>query len=327
MNIKPSAAARGALRGTAWLIVLGVILAISAYSLYYVARHLGVPKLFAMGMSTAYDGTALIAADKSLQYAQEGRSGAAPRLVMIIFAGLSAWLNSLHSVLGHESPLAIPVWAGLPIAAATVFELHTSQARARAMARLGKKYPSPLPSWGGITWLLFPLNTLDKLRDYVYERTFALSRVQARFLRDEQKDLRRHGIHAPGATGTVMNGRERLAERNERPSVTPGTGERPGGRTVPVSERTARNDTNVVTLTGRAAHRPHRHIRDWAKAQGHLPPENVRGAIPAWIHELYERETAGTGEPERTNGPAGTNGPERAERTDGQDTERTEADG
>jgi len=218
MKLKLSAVPRSTLRGVVWLAVLGVILTISAYSLYYVARHLGVPKIFAAGMSTAYDGTALIAADKSLQYAQEGRSGAAPRMVMIIFAGLSAWLNSLHAILGQENPLVIPMWAGLPIAAATVFELHTSQARAKALARLGKKYPSPLPSWGGVTWFLFPLMTMDKLRDYVCNRAFGLSRAQVAFLREENKDHRRRGIHTPETINASTSGTATAGPRAATPA-------------------------------------------------------------------------------------------------------------
>src|SRR5712691_5807969 len=148
----------------AWLIVLSVTLGISAYSLYFVARHLGVPKLFAIGMSTAYDGTALLAADYSLRYAQAGASGTAPNLAVLGFAAVSAWLNSLHAVLGNELPAAIPMWAFLPVAAVVIFEIHTSFERRKALARAGIAYPAPIPKFGGWTWFLFPLNTLDQLR-------------------------------------------------------------------------------------------------------------------------------------------------------------------
>src|SRR6201984_252298 len=159
MANKLNNAARGRFRGLVWLAVLCVALSISAYSLYYVARLLGVPRLFAAGFSTAYDGVALIAADKSLQFAQEGKSGAFPRMVMVVFAGLSAVLNSLHAIFGGESPLAIPMWAGLPLAAVAAFEIHTAQARAKANARNGHAYPAPLPKDGGGGWALFPLES------------------------------------------------------------------------------------------------------------------------------------------------------------------------
>jgi|SRR6516164_92291 len=173
-----SKAARGSFRGMIWLLVLAVALSISAYSLYYVARTLGVPKLFAAGFSTAYDGVALIAADKSLQFAQEGKSGAFPRTVMIVFAGLSAFLNSLHAIFGGESPLAIPMWAGLPLAAVAAFEIHTAQARAKAAARNGHAYPAPLPKYGGWGWTLFPLKTLSGLRDIVIARIRAVTHAE-----------------------------------------------------------------------------------------------------------------------------------------------------
>jgi len=178
MPNKLNNAARGSMRGLIWLLVLAVALSISAYSLYYVARLLGVPKIFAIGFSTAYDGVALIAADKSLQFAQEGKSGAFPRMVMILFAGLSSFLNSLHAIFGGESPLAIPMWAGLPLAAVAAFEIHTAQARAKAAARNGHAYPAPLPKYGGWDWCLFPLKTLSGLRDIVSARGIAVSRAE-----------------------------------------------------------------------------------------------------------------------------------------------------
>jgi hypothetical protein len=178
MGNKFSNAARGSFRGLIWLAVLAVALSISAYSLYYVARLLGVPKIFAMGFSTAFDGVALIAADKALQFAKEGKSGAFPRLVMISFAGLSAFLNSLHAILGNESPLAIPMWAGLPLAAVAAFEIHTSGERAKASARNGHAYPAPLPKYGGWGWTLFPLKTLSGTRDIVSARGKAITRTE-----------------------------------------------------------------------------------------------------------------------------------------------------
>jgi hypothetical protein len=265
------------------MVVLFVILTISAYSLYFVARHLGVPKIFAMGMSTAYDGTALLAADKSLQYAQEGRSGAVPRAVMIVFAGLSAWLNSLHAILGSESPLAIPMWAGLPIAAATVFELHTSQARAKALARQGKKYPAPLPSWGGVTWLLFPAKTLLQLKSYVAARSGALAITQEYAIEDglNERTLPRNN---PEWEANERTGPERT---NERPARRP-------------------NGTNGQVLKfGRAGHAPERHIREWARTRGYKV--GVRGAIPEWIKAEYAAERRD----ERTNAAEGTDDNER----------------
>src|SRR5215469_16073589 len=168
MNLKLNAASRKTVLGIAELAVLCIALAISAYSFYYVTRHLGVPRIFAAPFSMAFDGVAIVAAGRALMQAQEGRSAAGARLTMVVFVGLSAWINSLHAILGAESPLAIPIWAGLPVGAAVAFELHSSQARARALARQGHSYPAPMPRYGGIRWALFPLDTLDKYRDVAW---------------------------------------------------------------------------------------------------------------------------------------------------------------
>lgn len=276
---KFNSAARGTFRGLIWLVVLAVALSISAYSLFYVARILGVPKLFAAGFSTAYDGVALIAADKSLQFAKEGRSGAFPRLVMVLFAGLSAFLNSLHAIFGHENPLAIPMWAGLPLAAVAAFEIHTSGERARANARFGYGYPAPLPKYGGWGWGLFFLETLGSVR------TVVRARIRA--------------ITAANQPVVAVNERRTPAPRPiERPVPAPErtNDDQPAERTndasqpeQPVPERPVKPAGNgTVTPIGRARHAPERHIRDWAKAKGYKVAE--RGALPGWMKEEYARE-------------------------------------
>lgn len=284
---KLSAIPRGALRGVLWLAVLSVILSISAYSLYFVARHLGVPRLFAIGMSTAYDGTALLAADKSLQYAQEGRSGSVPRLEMVVFAGLSAWLNALHSILGHESPLAIPMWAGLPIAAAAVFELHTSQARARAMARQGKRYPAPLPSWGGVTWMLFPLKTLKDLRGYVSSRASGLAKAQGAILAAESA--------VPKPANRPLTGPKPKPATNDPAKIN-----EPANRTANETPNEPANanagqDAEIIDINRESP----RDIRAWARANDIRKPNGEslsdRARIPESVKQAYRAANGGGG--------------------------------
>ncbi len=143
-------------------------------------RHLSVPPLFAAGMSTAYDGTALVLAGLALRHAQAGLSGAAPRTWVWAFAGVSAWLNAQHVPLGHEPRAAIVGWAALPIAAVVVFDLNTRWERRKALSRAGRAYPTPLPSFGALTWLLFPFSTLDALRVTVKERREALANANSK---------------------------------------------------------------------------------------------------------------------------------------------------
>jgi len=65
----------------------------------------------------------------------------------------------------------------LPLAAVAAFEIHTSQARAKAHARFGYAYPAPVPKYGGWDWCLFPLRTLAGLRDIVSARGRAVTRA------------------------------------------------------------------------------------------------------------------------------------------------------
>ena len=287
---KLSNAARGSARGMIWLVVLGVALSISAYSLFFVARTLGVPKLFAAGFSTAYDGVALIAADKSLQFAQEGKSGAFPRFVMVLFAGLSAFLNSLHAIFGHENPLAIPMWAGLPLAAVAAFEIHTSQARTRAHARFGYAYPAPIPKFGGWKWSLFPWATLKDLKGIVGHRGKAIVQANLAITTLPERRTTRQLPPNEDERPAERPAPERQAERTTQPD---GTNEQAVNDEQPASQgTTAEHPAANVYPLGRARHAPERHIRDWAKDKGYKVA--ARGALPQWMKEEYANECAQT---------------------------------
>ena len=72
--------------GFLWLVVLVPILGVSAYSLYFIGRYLGAPPYIAIAFSTCFDGVALFAARKSVDYAQAGLSGSFPAPVVRLFA-------------------------------------------------------------------------------------------------------------------------------------------------------------------------------------------------------------------------------------------------
>src|SRR5215469_9902430 len=198
-----STATKRTLGGITGLAIMGWVLIMSAYSMFFVARHLAVPPFFACGMSAVYDGAAIFAAYKSLQYAVEGRSGFMPRLWLAAFVAVSAWCNSLHSILGHESRLAIPMWACLPIVAAAMFELHTSQARHKARARQGYQYPAMMPRWASHNWLLFPLHTLDQFRDISSSRADALAKAHGWVPRRDRKAIERNRVSGSVASVTA----------------------------------------------------------------------------------------------------------------------------
>jgi hypothetical protein len=65
-------------------------------------------------------------------------------------------------------------WASLPIGAVTVYEVHIRFERRKALAKSGVHYPAPLPAFGLVTWLLFPLATLSNLREIVGKRKDAI---------------------------------------------------------------------------------------------------------------------------------------------------------
>jgi hypothetical protein len=242
-----------------WLVVLTPILAVSAYSLYWVARHFGVPWYFAIAMSTCFDGVALLAADYSVKYAQAGLSGSWPRSVVRIFALTAAFLQTYHAKLGHEPTGGWVLWAALPIGAVTVYEIHIRWERRKALARSGSIYPAPLPSFGIVTWLLFPLSTLDKLRDIVHARRTALVRaaneVIAGFDRENQREMRkaRADVAPPPPRTQPLTPDELEAHRRQREQRAQSSKAKPA-RPFTVGD---------IKVT---AHNPSAHIRAWAKS-------------------------------------------------------------
>jgi hypothetical protein len=240
-----------------WLLVLVPILGVSAYSLFWVARHFGVPPYIAIFMSTCFDGAALVGADYSLKYAQKGMSGSKPRIFVNCLALVSAFLQTFHARLAGEPPGAWLMWASLPVIAAVLYDIHIHYERRKAQARAGSIYPSPLPKYGIIRWILFPLSTLRDLRDIVVARSSALQ-IVALTLAEEFK-------------------REARAVRNVRERIEPAPAEPASSGAEPVQERTAevappevlkqhrdRREAAPRDGTWEGRHKPDIHIREWA---------------------------------------------------------------
>lgn len=157
-----------------WLVVLGVILTISAYSFYVIARKLGVPPIIAIGVSTCFDGVTLLAANYSVRYTADGLSGSFPRAVVRIAALLTAYLQTFHAITKDGYSKSWVIWASLPIAAMVVYEIHIRWAKRKALINGNATFPAPLPSFGFITWCLFPRDTLANLRQVVERRRQAV---------------------------------------------------------------------------------------------------------------------------------------------------------
>jgi Protein of unknown function (DUF2637) len=229
-----------------WLAVLTPVLAVSAYSLFWVGRHLGMPPWIAVAVSTCFDGVALTAANYSLRYAEERMGGSFPRAVVRIFAGVGAYVQTLHATLAHEPAGSWVLWASLPFSAVIVYEIHLRWARRKALAAAGFLFPEPLPSFGVVTWVLFPFATLRVTRTIVEARRTAVADAMERAKENQRKTIR---ITAePLSSGPP-------------PKEMPPPPERPALRPVPTPNSKRRLRVN--------AHTPKIHIRAWAAANGH----------------------------------------------------------
>lgn len=277
-----------------WLLVLAPILAVSAYSLYWVARHFGVPWFIAIAVSTCFDGVALLSADYSLKYAQAGMSGSMSRMAVWAFAGIAAFLQTFHARIGGEPPGAWIMWAMLPIGAVVVFEQHIRFERRKSLARAGHTYPAPLPKWGVARWLLFPFATLNDLRDLTVARSGALKTVAETVIAEFQREANRiHGV------------RERI-----EPAPAPAAELEPAGP-EPAQDHTAdvtppdvlrehrqRRQTAPRSGDGRTEwarkHSPKAHIRAWARKHPEYRSRiSDRGVIADDIQEAYYAEHPG----------------------------------
>jgi hypothetical protein len=157
-----------------WSIVLGVVLSISGYSFYVIARHFAVPPLIAIGMSTVYDGSAMLAASYAVKYAEKGLSGTVPRMAVRIFAGTAAYLQTFHARMTHQPNGAWVLWASLPVIAAILYEIHLRFVKREALIAGGSTYASPAPAFGTLSWCIYPRDTYDALKQVVVRRKDAI---------------------------------------------------------------------------------------------------------------------------------------------------------
>jgi Protein of unknown function (DUF2637) len=153
----------GFILAVAFIVVFPFALAISGWSMYWVARSQGTPVFLAAGASCGTDGVALIAAALAVRALSKGRRGGKERFCFLVFLAFGVFINSRHAVLLHQQPFAQVFWAVPTLAAAAAFELLNSdtkhQARERIYRKTGHVYP------GVLNWLLMPLQTLGVAMD------------------------------------------------------------------------------------------------------------------------------------------------------------------
>lgn len=260
-----------------WLLVLAPILGVSAYSLFWVARHFGVPPYIAIFMSTCFDGAALVGADYSLKYAQAGLSGGTPRTFVRVLALVSAFLQTFHAKLDNQPPGAWVMWAALPIIAVVLYDIHIRFERRKALARVGSIYPAPLPQWGFASWILFPLRTYSELRDIVQARREALKAAAQTVIEEFRREaIRVRNVREPIPAAPPEPDREREAD-----VAAPDVLEK---------HRERRQQKPRAPRDGSWAkrHSPEIHIREWALEQSaYRSRVGRRGRLPADITEAY----------------------------------------
>lgn len=138
-----------------WLVILTPVLTISWLGFYTIARDIGIPPVFAAGLSAAFDGIAIFAARIGLKHRRKGFSGWLARIVVIVFAALGAFVQSFHAqthawIVAHSWI----IWAVAPIAAVLAYELHLGWVHRKDLIKRGYQHPSAKSGFGPATWFL-----------------------------------------------------------------------------------------------------------------------------------------------------------------------------
>jgi Protein of unknown function (DUF2637) len=261
------------LRRIAPFVVLTAALSFSAWSLYYVARHLGAPIPVAVVVSTIFDGGAVYLADLGADHTREGDSGLGPRVAVFILAGISAWLNTLHAKYGGYPESSILLWAAPPIVAVVIYEFTIRFQHRKSLRRDGR-IPLPLPKFDTASWFLFPVKTLRAMRRVVEFRR----EVTAAVATGEPMPLR--SPNSGRGSVTVAQTPRGVSQTSQTPALTTGT-----------------NSANPVD------------VRTWARAAG--LPVGLKGPIPVDVYRMYrEAKAAAQLAAESPEGEFGTSSPE-----------------
>ena len=138
-----------------WLVILAPVLTISWLGFYTIARDIGIPPVFAAGLSAAFDGIAIFAARIGLKHRRKGFSGWLARIVVIAFAALGSFVQSFHAqthawIIAHSWI----IWATAPIAAVLAYEMHLGWVHRKQLIKRGYQHPSAKSGFGPATWFL-----------------------------------------------------------------------------------------------------------------------------------------------------------------------------
>jgi hypothetical protein len=145
----------GGLSRSLWLVVVSVALVLSAWSLFWTARHFGVPGPLALACAAAFDGIAVLASDYAVRHISAGTRGRGlARFTTLVFVGTSVTLNSEHAVLAHYPPAAALMFAMPSVAALLALEIHFRWKHSGLRPPVAQK--PELPSFHPLTWVFHP---------------------------------------------------------------------------------------------------------------------------------------------------------------------------
>jgi len=160
----------------AWPLVLVTALAVSAWSLFWVARYFGVPLLLAVPVSIAFDGAAIVAAYGAQRYATSPDSGLGPRLTMVVILAASVYLNIEHAALaGYGGPARV-LFAAPGITTVLLFEHERAWSSREARRDAGRIAPA-LPVVGRAAWVFHPVRAVAVLSRVAGQHLDALTPV------------------------------------------------------------------------------------------------------------------------------------------------------
>lgn len=241
-----------------WAVILVPILAISWIGFYTVARGIGIPPLFAAGMSAAFDGIALFAARIGLKHRRKGFSGYLARVTVIAFAGLGAFVQSFHA----ESQSWIHahswvVWSTAPIAACLAYELHLGWVHRKQLVRQGYQHPSAKSGFGPMTWIRFPRETWDEHSAVLRARRAYIAKSNLRRFELEESAQPQLSATAPVEPVKVAHKNVNVSRPKPKPEPEP----KPVLHSVP--SRPAPKPATRKSTSGQAA------IRDWCREHGY----------------------------------------------------------
>lgn len=150
----------------AWKLVAIAALVFSAWSLFTVARHWGVPVPIAVITSMVFDGGMLLASDYSIRHVHARTRGRGlARTAMLLFAVASVALNAEHAVLDHDAAAAVLLFAAPAIIGLLLLEVH---ARFRmSFHRPEVPVQQELPLIRGWSWVLHPVESWAEFTEAV----------------------------------------------------------------------------------------------------------------------------------------------------------------